>query len=53
MEESGSLIPKPNPKLKDINVRTFFRELLMREKKVPYVQTMSWQTSAPPEASRG
>lgn len=29
LEELGSLIPKPNPKLRYINVRIFFIEFLM------------------------
>lgn len=53
LEESESPIPKPNPKLKYINVRIFSRELLMRWKNVPCAQTTSWQTSAPSEASGG
>lgn len=38
LEESWSLIPKPNPKLKCITVGIFFRGLLWRGKNVPSVQ---------------
>lgn len=51
--KSRSLIPKPNPKLKHMNVRIFSWELLMRCKNAPYVQAISWQSSAPSEASGG
>lgn len=51
--KSRSLIPKPNPKLKHMNVRIFSWELLMRCKNAPCVQTMSWQSSALSEAIGG